>query len=201
MGGRLHLLLDVVGHRLRRLRHRRVLPAPGRMEGGPVDDDASRPRRAQHGGVDPPAHHPRRTAVSFGRRESRQYTSILYTERLDDVGAAPSIGTIGDGFDNAMAESVMGLFKTELHRNPAALAANGGPGRASTTSRSPSVPGCRGSTRSGSTQSSTTGRQTSSRTTTVTSLSPRWHEKTKPTSLRQTQADSNIPVDERQYDP
>jgi len=56
-----------------------------------------------------------------------QYTSILYTERLDDVGAAPSIGTVGDSYDNAMAESVMGLFKTELHRNPATLAANGGP--------------------------------------------------------------------------
>jgi putative transposase len=56
-----------------------------------------------------------------------QYTSILYTERLDDVGAAPSIGTVGDSYDNAMAESVMGLFKTELHRNPAALAANDGP--------------------------------------------------------------------------
>jgi putative transposase len=56
-----------------------------------------------------------------------QYTSILYTERLDDVGAAPSIGTVGDSYDNAMAESVMGLFKTELHRNPAALAQNGGP--------------------------------------------------------------------------
>jgi transposase InsO family protein len=55
-----------------------------------------------------------------------QYTSILYTERLDDVGAAPSIGTVGDSYDNAMAESVMGLFKTELHRNPAALSANGG---------------------------------------------------------------------------
>ena len=56
-----------------------------------------------------------------------QYTSITYTERLDDIGAAPSIGTIGDSFDNAMAESVIGLFKTELHRNPAALATNGGP--------------------------------------------------------------------------
>ena len=56
-----------------------------------------------------------------------QYTSIAYTERLEDIGAAPSIGTIGDSFDNAMAESVIGLFKTELHRNPAALAANGGP--------------------------------------------------------------------------
>lgn len=56
-----------------------------------------------------------------------QYTSIAYTERLADVGAAPSIGTVGDSYDNAMAESVMGIFKTELHRNPAALAANGGP--------------------------------------------------------------------------
>ena len=54
-------------------------------------------------------------------------SSIAYTERIADVGAAPSIGTIGDSYDNAMAESVMGLFKTELHRNPAALADNGGP--------------------------------------------------------------------------
>jgi putative transposase len=55
-----------------------------------------------------------------------QYTSIAYTDRLDNIGAAPSIGTVGDSFDNAMAESVIGLFKTELHRNPAALARNGG---------------------------------------------------------------------------
>ena len=55
-----------------------------------------------------------------------QYTSVAYTERIDDIGAAPSIGTIGDSYDNAMAESVMGLFKTELHRNPAVLADNGG---------------------------------------------------------------------------
>ena len=58
-----------------------------------------------------------------------QYTSISYTDRIDEVGAAPSIGTVGDSFDNAMAESVMGIFKTELHRNPAALTANGGPWR------------------------------------------------------------------------
>ena len=41
--------------------------------------------------------------------------------------AAPSIGTVGDSFDNEMAEAVNALYKTELHRNPAALAANGGP--------------------------------------------------------------------------
>ena len=58
-----------------------------------------------------------------------QYTSIAYTDRLDEIGAAPSIGTIGDSFDNAMAETTIGLFKTELHRNPAALATNGGPWR------------------------------------------------------------------------
>ena len=55
-----------------------------------------------------------------------QYTSIAYTERLDEIDAKPSIGTVGDSYDNAMAESVNALFKTELHRNPAALAANNG---------------------------------------------------------------------------
>jgi putative transposase len=58
-----------------------------------------------------------------------QYTSIAYTERLEEIDATPSIGTIGDSYDNAMAETTIGLFKTELHRNPAALAANGGPWR------------------------------------------------------------------------
>jgi putative transposase len=58
-----------------------------------------------------------------------QYTSIAYTDRLAEIGAAPSIGSVGDSFDNAMAESAIGLFKTELHRNPAAIAANGGPWR------------------------------------------------------------------------
>jgi putative transposase len=58
-----------------------------------------------------------------------QYTSIAYTDRLDEMGASPSIGTVADSFDNALAESVNALYKTELHRNPAALAANGGPWR------------------------------------------------------------------------
>jgi putative transposase len=49
-----------------------------------------------------------------------QYTSIRYTERLAEAGAKPSIGSVGDSYDNAMAESVIGLFKTELirHRGP-----------------------------------------------------------------------------------
>jgi len=45
-----------------------------------------------------------------------QYVSVSYTERLAEIGAQPSIGSIGDSFDNAMAESVNGLYKTELIR-------------------------------------------------------------------------------------
>src|SRR4051794_16200751 len=46
--------------------------------------------------------------------ESAQYTSIAFTERVAEAGAAPSIGTVGDAYDNALAESAIGLFKTEL---------------------------------------------------------------------------------------
>jgi putative transposase len=55
-----------------------------------------------------------------------QYVSIAYTDRLDGIGAAPSIGSVGDSFDNAITESVIGLFKTELHRKPAVLVRHGG---------------------------------------------------------------------------
>ena len=43
-----------------------------------------------------------------------QYTSIAFTERLAAAGVQPSVGTVGDAYDNALAESVIGLFKTEL---------------------------------------------------------------------------------------
>jgi putative transposase len=45
-----------------------------------------------------------------------QYTSISYTERLAEAGVKPSIGSVGDSYDNAMAESIIGLFKTEVIR-------------------------------------------------------------------------------------
>lgn len=48
--------------------------------------------------------------------EFAQYTSICYTERLAEIGAAPSIGSVGDPIDNAVAETVIGLYKTELIR-------------------------------------------------------------------------------------
>lgn len=43
-----------------------------------------------------------------------QYTSIAFTERLAAIGVTPSIGTVGDAFDNALAETVIGLYKSEL---------------------------------------------------------------------------------------
>jgi putative transposase len=43
-----------------------------------------------------------------------QYVSIRYTERLAQAGIAASVGTVGDSFDNALAETMNGLYKTEL---------------------------------------------------------------------------------------
>lgn len=44
--------------------------------------------------------------------------SIRYTERLAEAGIEPSVGSVGDSYDNALAETVIGLFKTEVtHRS------------------------------------------------------------------------------------
>jgi len=45
-----------------------------------------------------------------------QYLSMRYTDRLADAGIEPSVGSRGDAYDNALAESVIGLFKTEVIR-------------------------------------------------------------------------------------
>jgi len=46
-----------------------------------------------------------------------QYVSIRYTERLAEAGIEPSVGSRGDSYDNALAETINGLYKTELiHR-------------------------------------------------------------------------------------
>ena len=45
-----------------------------------------------------------------------QYLAMRYTDRLTDAGIEPSVGSRGDAYDNALAESVIGLFKTEVIR-------------------------------------------------------------------------------------
>jgi len=45
-----------------------------------------------------------------------QYLSIRYTERLAEAGIEPSVGSVGDSYDNALAETIIGLYKTEVIR-------------------------------------------------------------------------------------
>ena len=49
-----------------------------------------------------------------------QYLSIRYTERLSEAGIEPSVGSVGDSYDNALAETIIGLFKAEViwHSGP-----------------------------------------------------------------------------------
>ena len=52
--------------------------------------------------------------------EPKQYLSIRYTERLAGAGVEPSVGSTGNFYDNALAETIIGLYKTEVihHRGP-----------------------------------------------------------------------------------
>jgi transposase InsO family protein len=68
-----------------------------------------------------------------------EYTAIRYSQRLEDVGVAPSVGTKGDSFDNALAEAVNGLYKAEL-------VGPQGPFDSAATSRRPLLPGSAGGT-------------------------------------------------------
>jgi transposase InsO family protein len=59
---------------------------------------------------------PTDSLIHHSDRGSR-YVSIRYTQRLAEAGVDPSVGSVGDSDDNALAETVIGLFKTEvIHR-------------------------------------------------------------------------------------
>ena len=64
--------------------------------------------------------HQRRPAKDAGlvahSDRGSQYLAIRYTERLAEAGIEPSVGSVGDRYDNALAETVIGLFKTEVIR-------------------------------------------------------------------------------------
>ncbi len=62
------------------------------------------------------ASHARRPAEKLIHHSDRgsQYVSIKYTERLADAGLEPSVGSVGDSYDNALAETIIGLFKSEV---------------------------------------------------------------------------------------
>jgi transposase InsO family protein len=92
LGGRPHVRRDVGWLRVRGLRDRR-LRSPHRRVAG-----AESPRLIHHSD------------------RGGQYLSIRYTDRLAAAGIEPSVGTTGDSYDNALAESIIGLFKTEVIR-------------------------------------------------------------------------------------
>jgi putative transposase len=57
------------------------------------------------------------TGVVHHSDRGSQYLSICYSERLAEAGVEPSVGSLGDSYDNALAESIIGLYKTEIiHR-------------------------------------------------------------------------------------
>lgn len=63
--------------------------------------------------------HARRPCDALVHHSDRgsQYVSIRYTERLAEAGIEPSVGSVGDSYDNALAETINGLYKAELiHR-------------------------------------------------------------------------------------
>ena len=59
------------------------------------------------GGLTGPTHH---------SDHGSNYMSLVYTDRIIELGATPSTGTVGDSYDNALAEAVNALYKTELIR-------------------------------------------------------------------------------------
>jgi len=91
---------------LLQLRDRRLLPQGRRLAAGHQHAHRPRPRRACGSPTDNP--------VLRGPVESGQYTSAQFTQELDDNDVLGSLGSTGDAFDNALAESFVDSFKTEL---------------------------------------------------------------------------------------
>ena len=60
----------------------------------------------------------RRREIDAGQRSDHgsNYLWVVYTDRINELGATPSTGSVGDSYDNALAEAVNGLYKTELIR-------------------------------------------------------------------------------------
>ena len=117
MGLGFYIRGDVAGLRLCSLRHRYLRPSDRRIVGWRASrtahasfvldalEQALHDKRPVHrGGL---VHHSDRGS---------QYLSIKYTERLAEAGIEPSVGGVGDSYDNALAETINGLYKAEVIR-------------------------------------------------------------------------------------
>lgn len=117
-----------------------------------------------------------------------QFTSIRYGERLAEIGAVPSIGIVGDSYDNALAETVNGYYKAELIRGPAR---QGRPWKSIEDVELATLSWSTGTTTTASTATWATSRQQSSRKRSTLRNGPTtpWSESNSP-SLHQTQCGS-----------
>ena len=106
--------VDVVGVGVRRVRDRCFRPPGPGVSVRLIHDDPAGRGRARAGGVDPAAHRCRTGFRGGTHRPRLAIRQHPYTERLAEARIAASVGTVGDSFDNALAETINGLYKTEL---------------------------------------------------------------------------------------
>jgi putative transposase len=109
---RFYVRRDLEGVRLRGLRDRCILPQHRRLAvSSSVKTDLVLDALEQ-------ALHARSDKDGLVHHSDRgtQYLSIRYSERLAECGIQASVGTTGDSYDNALAESIIGLYKTEVIR-------------------------------------------------------------------------------------
>jgi hypothetical protein len=123
------------------------------------------------------------TGLTHHSDHGSNFMAMVYTDQIVELGAVPSTGTVVDSFDNAMAEAVNNLYKTELVRQR-------GPGGPLSRSNWRRSNGCGGGTTSASTANSTCTPHSRSRPrTTVTSNQPTRHLPHKPHRRTESQAD------------
>ncbi len=116
LGQRLHLCRHMAGLCLCRLRHRRLSPAASSGGASAASPHAGFVLDALEQAVHERCPTKGSGLVHHSDRGS-QYLSIKYTERLAEAGIEPSVGSVGDSYDNALAETINGLFKAEvIHR-------------------------------------------------------------------------------------
>ena len=108
-----HLRLHLGGLALPGHRDLRCQPSRGRLgDGRPHAKRAGRRRHAHGRRVQTAA-----TGADLYADRGSQYTAIKYGERLAEAGIAASVGSVGDSYDNALAETINGLYKAEvIHR-------------------------------------------------------------------------------------
>jgi putative transposase len=115
LGSRLHLRGDLGRDRLRRLRRRHLLARHRWLGRCHQQAHQARPGCAADGAVAPvrDGHRPGPGLIHHSDAGS-QYTSFVFAAHLVEAGLDASIGTVGDALDNALMESTIGLYKTEL---------------------------------------------------------------------------------------